>query len=116
MKIIVKTVKISLGGEADESGWLEAEVFDDETFRITFRGAAMRWDTEGRSDCTVEEMPLSIARRLRDFLNYAVPICWLRLPERNKERMQRNGRRNEAIQALPRCHDAICINDCRNHE
>ena len=69
----VKTVKISLGGEADENGWLEAEVFDDETFRITFRGADMRWDTEDRSDCTVEEMPLSIARRLRDFLNYAVP-------------------------------------------
>ena len=69
----VKTVNISLGGEADENGWLEAEVFDDETFRITFRGADMRWDTEDRSDCTVEEMPLSIARRLRDFLNYAVP-------------------------------------------
>ena len=69
----VKTVKISLGGEADENGWLEAEVFDDETFRITFRGADMRWETEDRSDCTVEEMPLSIALRLRDFLNYAVP-------------------------------------------
>ena len=69
----VKTVKISLGGESDENGWLEAEVFDDETFRITFRGADMRWDTEDRSDCTVEEMPLSIARMLRDFLNYAVP-------------------------------------------
>ena len=52
----VKTVNISLGGEADENGWLEAEVFDDETFRITFRGADMRWDTEDRSDCTVEDL------------------------------------------------------------
>ena len=76
----VKTVKISLGGEADENGWLEAEVFDDETFRITFRGADMRWDTEDRSDCTVEEMPLSIARRLRDFLNYAVPNALANAP------------------------------------
>jgi hypothetical protein len=69
----IKTVKISLGNEWDENGWLETEVFDDKTFRITFSGADMRWNTEDRSDCTVEDMPLSVARRLRDFLNYAVP-------------------------------------------
>lgn len=69
----IKTVKISLGGESDGNGWLEVEVFNDNTLRIMFSGADMRWDTEDRSDCTVEEMPLLVARKLRDFLNYAVP-------------------------------------------
>ena len=94
----VKTVKISLGGEADENGWLEAEGFDDETFRITFRGADMRWDTEDRSDCTVEEMPLSIARRLRDFLNYAVPNgCLMTTPTNREQRRDlQRAKRKEA--------------------
>ena len=94
----VKTVKISLGGEADENGWLEAEVFDDETFRITFRGADMRWDTEDRSDCTVEEMPLSIARRLRDFLNYPVPNgCLMTTPTNREQRRDlQRAKRKEA--------------------
>ena len=73
----VKTVKISLGGLDDENGWLEAEIFNDDTFLITFRGAHIKWGNEtggdDLTDPTVEDMPLDVARRLRDFLNYAVP-------------------------------------------
>lgn len=64
----VKTVRIELGDHGDE--WLEMEVFSDNSFRITFKNVAFV-GTEGEH--TVEEMHLDIARRLRDFLNYAVP-------------------------------------------
>jgi len=69
----VKIVRISLGGKFDKNGFLEVEIFDDDSFRITFIDADMKSDTEDESDCTVEGMSLSVARRLRDFLNYAVP-------------------------------------------
>lgn len=64
----VKTVKIELGDHGDE--WLEVEVFSDKQFRITIKNVEMR-GLDG--ELTVEEMHMDVARRLRDFLNYAVP-------------------------------------------
>ena len=64
----VKTVKIELGDHGDE--WLEVEIFGDKQFRITFKNADVR-GSDGEQ--TVEEMHMDVARRLRDFLNYAVP-------------------------------------------
>lgn len=80
----VKTVKIELGGHGDE--WLEVEVFDDKQFRITFKNVDIfglndglteeemrKLTAEEMREITVEEMHMDVARRLRDFLNYAVP-------------------------------------------
>ena len=64
----VKLVKIELGDHGDE--WLEVEVFSDKNFRITFKNVGMKG---GDNESTVEEMHMDVARRLRDFLNYAVP-------------------------------------------
>ena len=64
----VKTVKIELGNHDDE--WIEMEVFSDKSFRITFKNVEF---AGGDYEKTIEEMHLDIARRLRDFLNYAIP-------------------------------------------
>ena len=69
----VKVVRISLGGEDDADGWLEAEVFDDKELRISFNGANIGDCQIGVTSATVEEMSIDVARRLRDFLTYAVP-------------------------------------------
>ena len=60
----LKTVKIELGDHCDR--WLFASVFNDSEFSISFRQS----DDE---EFQVDEMHLDVARRLRDFLNYAVP-------------------------------------------
>ena len=60
----VKTLKLSLGGEYDSKGWITFEVFNDDKFGI-YEG-----DPRGESDWHYDEIDISAARRLRDFLNY----------------------------------------------
>jgi hypothetical protein len=67
----VRGIQISLGGEDDEIGFLEAELFDDR-FRISFRNANLTGCPRGVDSVTLEEMDIDVAKRLRDFLNYAV--------------------------------------------
>ena len=71
-----KEIKISLGGESDSNGWLICEIFSDSEFLISFTGADFRFEdgqVTDKTDFTVEEMDLDVARRLRDFLIYAIP-------------------------------------------
>jgi hypothetical protein len=63
----VKTLKLSLGGESDEYGFITFEVFDDNKFSIR------EGDGDPNSEWFYEEINIEAARRLRDFLNYAVP-------------------------------------------
>ena len=63
----VKNIRIETGDDSD--AWLVAEVFSDEEFSISFKPGR-------RAPATDEitwEMNMDVARRLRDFLNYAVP-------------------------------------------
>ena len=68
----IKRLTISLGGEeyeVDSKGFLTFEVFSDDTFNI-YEGdqatphRAPKW--------CAENIDMSAARRIRDFLNYAV--------------------------------------------
>jgi hypothetical protein len=70
----IKTINISLGGEEDENGFMNIEVFNDEHFHIAFRNANVCYSETNQNDFLVENMSLSVAKRLRDFLNYAIPI------------------------------------------
>jgi hypothetical protein len=63
----VKILKLSLGGESDEYGFITFEVFDDNNFSIR------EGDGDGDTEWFYEEINIEAARRLRDFLNYAVP-------------------------------------------
>jgi hypothetical protein len=64
----VKTLCLSLGGPDDARGFLRFEIFDDCSFSI-YEGEEGRanggWRREG--------IDIEAARRLRDFLNFAVP-------------------------------------------
>ncbi len=62
----VKTLKLSLGGESDSKGWITFQVFNDNSFNI-YEGNPLNaaWH--------FEDIDMSAAKRLRDFLNYAVP-------------------------------------------
>ncbi len=64
----IKTLKLSLGGEMDCNGFITFEIFSDERFSI-YEG-----DDPRRQDLKwfVEEIDIEAARRLRDFLIYAV--------------------------------------------
>lgn len=64
----VKVVKIELGGH--EGRWIDFEVFGDKLFRISFANVEM---FTGDGNISTGEMHMEVARRLRDFLNYAVP-------------------------------------------
>lgn len=63
----VKKLKLSLGGISDEYGFITFEVFDDDEFNI-YEG-----DGSGDGDWFYENINIEAAKRLRDFLNYAVP-------------------------------------------
>jgi hypothetical protein len=63
----IKRLVLSLGGFDDERGFLTFEVFNDGWFAI-YEG-----DLTTTAPWFCEEIPIEAARRLRDFLNYAVP-------------------------------------------
>ena len=63
----VKTLKLSLGGELDRKGWITFQVFNDNNFNI-YEG-----DEGSENGWHFEDIDMSAAKRLRDFLNYAVP-------------------------------------------
>ena len=68
----VKKVEIELGDDGDE--WLSVEVFGDTGFSLLFSGIETALaDRDGQISTGVEGMHIDVARRLRDFLNYAVP-------------------------------------------
>lgn len=64
----VKRITINLGGEDD--AMLEVEIFCERQFGIRFTSIEHSGTFE---NFEVEEMHMDVARRLRDFLNYAVP-------------------------------------------
>jgi hypothetical protein len=62
----IKTLKLSLGGICDENGFVTFEIFDDDRFCIYAGNMdSPKW--------FCEDIDIEAARRLRDFLNYAVP-------------------------------------------
>ena len=63
----VKRVNIDLGGDDDE--YIEAMVFCDRAFSIAIRKIDV---LRSENEITVDGMHIDVARRLRDFLNYAV--------------------------------------------
>lgn len=63
----IKSLKLCLGGEGDEKGFITFEIFSDEQFAI-YEGSTQLDD----SKWFVENIDLDAARRLRDFLNYAL--------------------------------------------
>lgn len=63
----IKLLKLCLGGDGDEKGFVTFEIFSDEHFAM--------YEGDGSSDDPkwfVENIDLDAARRLRDFLNYAL--------------------------------------------
>lgn len=64
----IKQASISLGGPSDLKGFMKVEIFNDSEFAIYFNEK-----TTGECDFFVDGIHLNAARRLRDFLNYAVP-------------------------------------------
>lgn len=62
-----KRLHLSLGGIDDENGYLTFEIFDDTRFSIYDGPEPVE------SEWFREEIDIDAARRLRDFLNYAVP-------------------------------------------
>ena len=63
----VKVVRIDLGGDDDEC--IKAEVFCDRAFSITLNNIDVLCS---KNEIAIEGMHIDVARRLRDFLNYAV--------------------------------------------
>ena len=63
----VKEVRIDLGGNYDEC--IKAEVFCDRAFSITLSNVDV---SRSGNEIAIEGMHIDVARRLRDFLNYAV--------------------------------------------
>ena len=63
----IKELTLSLGGIDDENGFIRFSVFNDEYFSIH--------DGDSDHDCAwaYHDIDMDAARRLRDFLNYAVP-------------------------------------------
>ena len=64
----IKELRLSLGGDADENGFITFQVLDDDRLNIyegTYPADEPSW--------YYEEINIEAARRLRDFLNYAVP-------------------------------------------
>ena len=71
----VKRLTISLGGEEyeiDSKGFLTFEVFSDDTFNI-YEGDQATSHKDPK--WFAENVDMSAARRIRDFLNYAVAVA-----------------------------------------
>jgi hypothetical protein len=64
----IKKLKLSLGGIDDELGFIEVEVFNDDRFSI--RDASS--DNVEECKWSFDDINIEAARRLRDFLIYAV--------------------------------------------
>ena len=78
-----KKIVISFGGECDYNGYLAIEVFDDREFSIGLENVRVSYDgltcfdAKGQrvesGNCFVEQLSLDALKRLRNFLNYALP-------------------------------------------
>ena len=64
----VKTLDLSLGGPDDENGFVKFRVFNDERFSIH-----VNENSDRECDWSCEDIHLDAARRLRNFLNWAIP-------------------------------------------
>lgn len=68
----IKTLTLSLGGIDDDKGFIKFSVFDDKYFSI--RDGGLGDDGEnGNCAWIFDDINIDAARRLRDFLIYAVP-------------------------------------------
>ena len=63
----IKSIKISLGGLDDANGFVKAEIFDD-----MYLGIYKNPNSEGGCDAFIESIPIDAAKRIRDFLIYAL--------------------------------------------
>lgn len=63
----IKILKLSLGGEDDEKGFITFRIFDDKHFEIYEGDDVLR-----ESKWFYEEIDLNAAYRIRDFLIYAL--------------------------------------------
>jgi hypothetical protein len=71
----IRRVTISLGGEDDCNGWMEAEVFSSKdnaaSFSLTFKNTCHD-STNDDPDYLLDCVDIRAAVLLRDFLNYAL--------------------------------------------
>lgn len=63
----IKTIKISLGGEDDENGFLDVEIFNRDSL-----GLYLNKKDDGDAESFIENISIDAAKRIRDFLNYAL--------------------------------------------
>lgn len=63
----IKDINISLGSNCDKNGFLKLEIFNDQSFGIYFNQ-----DHTGECEFFLESMHLNVAKKIRDFLNYAI--------------------------------------------
>ena len=63
----IKTIKISLGGEDDENGFIDVEMFNDHGV-----GIYKNRTEDGNAEVFIEEISTDAAKRIRDFLIYAL--------------------------------------------
>lgn len=63
----IKNIKISLGGVDDEKGFLDVELFNKDSL-----GIYKNRDHNGEADLFIEDISIDAAKRVRDFLIYAL--------------------------------------------
>lgn len=66
----IKSLRLSLGGEDDGIGWIDIRIVDDEYFCMTIERVSH--GAENNLELTLNNIDMDVARRLRDFLNYAI--------------------------------------------
>ena len=63
----IKTIKISLGGVDDENGFLDVELFNRDSI-----GIYKNKRNNSEAEVFIEDISIDAAKRIRDFLNYAL--------------------------------------------
>ncbi len=64
----IKKIDIEFGDDS----WMKVQIFNDEFFEIEFLNADLSGCPVGLTAVACEEINLEVARKLRDFLNYAL--------------------------------------------
>jgi hypothetical protein len=68
-----KEICISLDTDHENDASLTVRILGGESFSITFESADIYLDPNDSGGCQVSYIPIEVAIKLRDFLNYAVP-------------------------------------------
>lgn len=68
----IKTLNISLGGEDDYKGFIRLEIFNDDSFGLYVDDKGTGKDGIKEYAWSMDDIDLSAAVRIRDFLIYAL--------------------------------------------